>query len=198
MTTKQPKPPKQLRVTLKEQIEHEYNDDYSARTSTVVAPLGFAIPYVTTTKQYAKSKESQDDWAYGHDSRRQWNRTYSVDADGQYWTDTWRWEERPGMEGWRDRGISSDVALERVRTSAIVPPQYQPIIVDNVPLEGFRIQHMVARHRGNKLWRVLDPRGFELEILSGTFEELVMSGAVDRGLIIGPCIWQTGKKLVRA
>ena len=57
---------------------------------------------------------------------------------------------------------------------------------------------MVARHRGNKLWRILDPRGFELEILSGTFEELVMSGVVDRGLIIGPCIWQTGKKLVRA
>lgn len=193
-TTKQPKPPKQLRVTLKEQVDYDYSDDYSTRTATVGVPLGFAIPYVPTTKQYAKSKESQDDWAYGHD----WNRKYGVNEDGQYWTDTWCWEERPGMEGWRDRGIDANVALEKVHTRTIVPPQYQPIIVDNVPLEGFRIQHMVARHRGNKLWRVLDPRGFELEILSGTFEELVMSGAVDRGLIIGPCIWQTGKKLVRA
>ena len=42
-----------------------------------------------------------------------------------------------------------------------------------------------------------DPRGFELEIASGVFEDIVMTGVVDRGLIVGPCIWQSQKKLVR-
>lgn len=186
-----PKPPKQLRVTLKEQLEYHYSDDYSSHTTTVGVPLGFAIPYNPKLKTFEKQMRTQDKWAYGGD----YYRDYEVKEDGQYWGKKSSWEPKNGMT--RSEAHSVKDGFELITTEEIIPPQYQPIIIDNVPLEGFRIQHMVARHRGNKLWRILDPRGFELEIASGCFEDIVMTGLVDKGLIIGPCIWQTGKKLVR-
>jgi hypothetical protein len=189
---KRPKPPAQLRITLKQQLEYHYSDDYSSHTTTVGNPLGFAIPYKPTIAAYAKQKRTQDDWAYT-DSSMQGH----FERDGKYWFSKSSWQPKNGMTREEAHNFTGSSGFELITTEEIVPEQYQPIIIDNIPQEGFRIQHVVARHRGNKLWRILDPRGFELEIASGTFEELVMSGVVDRGLIIGPCIWQSGKMLVR-
>jgi len=186
-----PKIPKQFRITLKQQFDHEYHDD-GTHTKTESPPLGFANVYDPHTKAYAKRKETQDNWAYGSG----WNagQQSCQEIDGQFWTTTGSWELKQGLPD--DAKRTSD-NCEFVRVTAVVPPQFQPIIIDNEPIEGFRIQHMVARYRGNKLWRILDPRGFELEIGSGNFEDLVMSGVVDRGLIVGKCVWKTAKMLER-
>lgn len=72
----------------------------------------------------------------------------------------------------------------------------QPIpsrIYDNSPLEGFIVGDSV-NHGGRwgnsrDKWRVEDPRGFELEITSGNFEEIISSCTIIEGKIQEPCIW---------
>lgn len=63
---------------------------------------------------------------------------------------------------------------------------------DNVLLEGFRISQEVRRHGwngGNVVWRIEDPRGFELEISSANFASIVDCCVLDKGVISGKCIW---------
>jgi len=51
--------------------------------------------------------------------------------------------------------------------------QKQALVLENLPLEGYRLQHMVGRYStDNKVWRVLDPRGFELEIMTENLDFL--------------------------
>lgn len=188
---KQPKPPAQLRITRKQQFDHVYNEDGSYQGKVETVPLGFAIAYKPTLSTFAKQMTGQDNWAY----KAEYGHNLPIVKDGQYYIVNSKWEPKNGMTRTEAQAVGNGDGFELIVEEILAP--YQPIIVDNVPMEGFRIQHMVARTRGNKLWRILDPRGFELEIGSGTFEDLVMTGMVDSGLIIGPCIWQTGKMLVR-
>lgn len=183
-----PKPPKQLRITLKQEFDFVYHDD-GTHTKVEAPPLGFSIAYKPGTAAFEKQMKTQDDWAYKPDYGRDNPRV----IDGKYYIVNGSWEPKDGMT--REEAYKVKDGFEYIREEILAP--YQPIIVDNVPLEGYRIQHMVARYRGNKVWRVLDPRGFELEIASGVFEDIVMTGVVDHGLIVGPCIWQSQKKLVR-
>lgn len=64
---------------------------------------------------------------------------------------------------------------------------------DNVLMEGFRISQSVRRYGwnggGNVLWRIEDPRGFELEISSGNFASIVDCTTLTNGVIEGKCIW---------
>lgn len=196
-----PKPPKQLRITLKQQFDYDYRETGEISPSgmaiyenvaTEVVPLGYSIAYTPNTKAYEKQRISQDNWAYGdshHDNH--------FIVDDKYWHRSSRWMPKPEYTAEEARAIPKGEGYHIVATDTIFEDRFQPIIIDNEPLEGFRIQHMVARYKGNKLWRILDPRGFELEIASGTFEDIVMSGIVDKGLIVGPCVWQSSKKLVR-
>lgn len=66
-------------------------------------------------------------------------------------------------------------------------------IVDNVPLEGFKITDDVKRiywGGGNVVWRVEDPRGWELEIQSNNLMALIQSLGIQAGGVInGKCIW---------
>ncbi len=66
-------------------------------------------------------------------------------------------------------------------------------IVDNVPLEGFKITDDVKRiywGGGNVVWRVEDPRGWELEIQSNNLMALIQSVGIQAGgAINGKCIW---------
>lgn len=80
-----------------------------------------------------------------------------------------------------------------------VEDNFQPTIIDNVPLEGFTVARSVSRSStSNKVWRINDPRGFQLEMSTGNFEDLLMSTTIHNGEIMAPCIWQTGKNLVVA
>lgn len=64
---------------------------------------------------------------------------------------------------------------------------------DNVLVEGFRISQSVRRYGwnggGNVLWRIEDPRGFELEISSANFASIVDCATIDKGVISGKCVW---------
>lgn len=194
--------PAKLRVTLKEQTEYARDangnyvkDDDDKLVTVKLPPLGFANIYDPHTKAYAKREETQDEWAYSGKYGCQ-PCGYFIDENGKYWIRRSSWQLKKGVpEGSRYDGNNTEL----ITVDSIVPDELQPIIIDNVPLEGFKIQHSVSRcSTSNKLWRVLDPRGFELEITTGTMEDLIMTGVIDNGLIVGQCIWQTGKILVRA
>ena len=73
------------------------------------------------------------------------------------------------------------------------PKDLLPRIIDNIPLTGFKIVDTVTRYStSNKLWRILDPRGFELEISTANMESVIMSGIIDKGEIIDKCVWDFG------
>ena len=169
------KHPKQLRVTLKEQYGHDHQGNK-------LPPLGFAHVYEPHLKTFAKKQETQDNWAYKPPFG------FTFYKDGRVYRTTQKWvREADGPHV-----LVDDETIE-------IPENLQPRIIDNVPLEGFRIQRSVSRYStSNKLWRILDPRGFELEITTGCFEDLVMSCVIDKGVIMAPCIWRTGKMLVVA
>jgi len=67
---------------------------------------------------------------------------------------------------------------------------------ENTLTEGFKIDTVVSRYStSNKLFRLIDPRGFMVEISSDNLCEILKSSSIDRGNIMGKCIW-AGKYLV--
>ena len=169
------KHPKQLRVTLKEQYGHDHQGNK-------LPLLGFAHVYEPHLNTFAKKQETQDNWAYKPSFG------FTFYKDGRVYRTTQKWVH--GAHG--PHVLVDDETIE-------IPENLQPRIIDNVPLEGFRVQRSVSRYStSNKLWRILDPRGFELEITTACFEDLVMSCVIDKGVIMVPCIWHTGKMLVVA
>jgi len=70
-------------------------------------------------------------------------------------------------------------------------------ILDNKPMCGFKIAREVRRHGwggGNVLWRIEDPRGFELEISSANFASIIDCCDLIKGEIQSPCIWGWNKQ----
>ncbi len=178
--------PKQYRITLKDQLDWTYSKDYTVTTVKRIMPLGFANVYDPHTKAYAKREKTQNTWAYGI------NR---LDENGKVWTIGRHWELHPDFAVYENNTRPNQKLIEH---DEIVPEFLQHIIVANIPMEGFKIQRSVSRYStSNKLWRILDPRGFELEITTGTMEDLILGGEIKNGLIVGPCIWSTAKQLVR-
>jgi hypothetical protein len=72
-------------------------------------------------------------------------------------------------------------------------PKIPSRIIDNEPLPGFKITDDIKRvywGGGNVVWRVEDPRGFELEIQSENLMAIIQSsGILQGGEIPGRCIW---------
>lgn len=67
---------------------------------------------------------------------------------------------------------------------------HTPRILDNVPLSGFKIVDTVARYStSNKLFRVEDPRGFELEIPVDNLLHLIENSTIVNGLVVGEYVW---------
>jgi hypothetical protein len=67
-------------------------------------------------------------------------------------------------------------------------------VIDNVPVEGFRLVGDVKRYggwfsTGNVVWRVEDPRGFQFEISSANLGALMSIATIDQGLIQGKCLY---------
>ena len=65
--------------------------------------------------------------------------------------------------------------------------------IDNEPLIGFKvgqsINHSSSWNRAFDKWRVEDPRGFELEISSGNFENIIKISTIENGEILEKCVW---------
>ena len=73
-----------------------------------------------------------------------------------------------------------------------VYPEIETAVRNNVLMEGFRIAESVRRigwNGGNVVWRVVDPRGFELEISSANFARIIDCTTIVNGEIKGQCIW---------
>lgn len=71
-------------------------------------------------------------------------------------------------------------------------PLIPPKVIDNTPVTGFQISKSVRRtgwNGGNVVWRLEDPRGFELEISSANFAAIVNHCNMDKGLITSKCVW---------
>lgn len=67
-------------------------------------------------------------------------------------------------------------------------------VIDNTPVEGFKIVDDISRSRdwfgsGRTVWRIEDPRGFEFEITSGNLGEILRLTSIDRGLINAKCLF---------
>lgn len=65
-------------------------------------------------------------------------------------------------------------------------------VFTNKPMVGFEIRKSV-RYRGlnstRETWRIIDPRGFELEITNSNMEFIIDHCILDKGEIISSCIW---------
>lgn len=66
----------------------------------------------------------------------------------------------------------------------------EPRILENSPTRGFRLLEVVSRYStSNKLFRVLDPRGFELEISSDNLLDIALASTIVKGEIVEECVW---------
>lgn len=67
-------------------------------------------------------------------------------------------------------------------------------VIDNVPVEGFKIVDDISRSRdwfgsGRTVWRMEDPRGFEFEITSGNLGEILRLTTIEKGLVKAKCLF---------
>lgn len=175
--------PTELHLTFKEQWEwksEDWDKPLAERIKIIHLPLAFANAYEPSKKGWEKKKDTQMKWAYGT-----WHSSdFEVREDG-VWRKEYEW-----------RQPNPQALSERVQVGATRVEEYlQPRIIKNEPLNGFKISHSVSRYStSNKLWRIKDPRGFELEISTGNMEEILMTRGVVMGEITGTYRW-VGKTL---
>lgn len=151
--------PESLYVTYR----YENPQDLEARVK-----LGFMSPEGTDSGA-AKRKITQQKWAYGAVT------TDPVTGVMKRFVQR-KWE--PSVGHTYDQVPITDDLL--------------PTVLTNELLEGFQIARSVRRggwSGANILWRIIDPRGFELEISTANFARIVDCAVVDHGVIQGKCIW---------
>ena len=128
------------------------------------------------------------DWAYGsgydYGTGKRWG---PYEKNGEWW-------QRGADVTW------DPVNHKQIRTEydRKIPDEYAPRIWDNTPLTGFKLIDTVNRYRGNKLFKVLDPRGVEFEITVQSLYHILQEGSVRNGEILDACVWKSGKNLVVA
>lgn len=75
--------------------------------------------------------------------------------------------------------------------------QVEPIYVNNVPRTGFQIVTNVSRYStSNVVWRCYHPEGFEFEITSDNFMDLIQTSTIVEGAIQEELFFTENKKLV--
>ena len=66
-------------------------------------------------------------------------------------------------------------------------------VLNNTPMAGFKLSDTIKRTsswgRGNVVWRIDDPRGFELEITNNNLMQIMLCAMVVDAEIICPCVW---------
>lgn len=176
--------PAQIYVTAKKQpiyVDADYDNrdpNGNAIPSSYGPLLGFLQPW-NPKKPDDKKHATQREWAYCNYI----NEFSCENRDGRLWISGWRYGSVNGKTG-------------KIAVGEFADPQ--PMIFDNVPLLGFKVQRSVSRYStSNKLWRILDPRGYEFEITTGCMEELIQSTTIIKGgLIDARCAWASNKNLV--
>lgn len=72
-----------------------------------------------------------------------------------------------------------------------IPRDLEPKIIDNTPLEGFKIAEDIRRiywGGGNVVWRLVHPLGFEFEIPSSNLARIIDCTTIINGVIQGKCL----------
>lgn len=129
--------------------------------------LGFSSPY-TKDAPFEKRKATQDSWAYGYGAK------FTIDD--------------------QDDSISGEFSENsKIDAMMLFSAGCYPKIVDNSLTEGFEIAKSVRRSGwgggGNVVWRIADPRGYELEISSENFARIIDCTTIINGVIQGKCCW---------
>lgn len=86
----------------------------------------------------------------------------------------------------------NDQAAQKRKNTALNwgSPDIKPITTKNKLMNGFRILNSQRRYYSNNVvFRVLDPRGFELEINADNLERLISSATIENGEILSACMW---------
>lgn len=179
------KAPEFLHLTFKEQKDSIYDAATDSYTSQLKTPLGFAHAYEPKKKAFEGKRLTQLMWAYGNS----WDANSWEERDDGIYKIDFEWRLLP-VTGHRPE-------YERAVTSKSRFADYlQPRVIKNEPMTGFKISKSVSRaSTSNKLIRIEDPRGFELEIAVANLVALLETGTVTKNEFIGAMQWQTGKIL---
>lgn len=71
--------------------------------------------------------------------------------------------------------------------------EIDPRVIENTPQRYFMIVDTVSRYStSNKLFRILDPRGFELEISAENLVHIIDNCTLNKSIILEDCIWAQG------
>ncbi len=64
-------------------------------------------------------------------------------------------------------------------------------VIENTPMLGFKMSGDIRRgmQGGQDKWRIVDPRGFELEITSTNLSMLLADTTLEKGEILDKCVW---------
>ena len=155
--------------------QHYVTIQYRKDASTESGLLGFASPY-TKDAPFLKRKATQDHWAYSG--------SVKVNIDPE--------DDSISCEG-QAVHVYGDSASPKFDIGVLFTSKCYPIIIDNELVEGFEIAKSVRRYGwgggGNVVWRIADPRGFELEISSDNFARVIDCATLVNGVIQGKCLW---------
>jgi hypothetical protein len=167
--------PKQLYVVATNRTEHDW-----AKGTAVSFTLGFLHPHEPGKKADVLRKSTQHEWAYSG---------YGT----EYQTDSGEWYHK-GVD------YTLDNQYQRIATpyDRPIPVDVAPRIWENEPLHGFEIIDTVNRYRGNKLFKVMDPRGVMFEITVAALFVIIQNGTIEKSIIKNACVWKGNKNLVIA
>lgn len=71
-------------------------------------------------------------------------------------------------------------------------PKLDPFVIDNAPVDGYKVAEEIRRYgwgKGNVVWRMVDPRGFEFEISSPNLASILDCSTIKNGVIEGACVF---------
>ena len=163
------KVPDFIYCTFKEKNEGYYDENTKQWVITKTYPFAFIHPHEPTKATDAKRKKTQLDLAYGS-----WS-SYEI-VDGIVYEKRYCHEEKKHI---------------------VNPAKYQPVVLQNVALEGFKLDRVTSRYStNNKLYLVEDPRRFVTEITAANLLQILLEGAVSKGVIQGKCKWLANKQLI--
>lgn len=168
--------PAELFVVAKKIEDYEYVQDANGNWGkglSTFSKFGFLHANGNVSKQ-----RTQLGWAYDGDPHQEF--------DGTWWHNTYKIENGCYVRQ------GNQLVTERVQ----IDPELAPQVWKNVPLTGFKIIDTVNRYRGNKLMKVLDPRGVEFEITIKSLFQIISNGTIKNGEIMDACVWKTNKDLV--
>jgi len=155
-------------------------------------------------RYYHSGNYSANDWWSYHQQRNNYYQPspifYIVSKDGNV-VECFRWEKdetlppitdiREKFKGYSGHDLPESVPAYRLDKLAD-DETYAPQILDNAPQENFQFTREVRRTYwggGNVVWRVLDPRGFELEISSSNLAKIIDCSTISEGIIKDACVW---------